>query len=74
MCAYASIDNSKSVIITKIKNSNDKFCYYYGDENSNLVFTYTEYEFMFKDTIDKFQIGDTINFVKNKYIFIKNQK
>lgn len=66
-CGYAIIDNVTSCytpVITDIIKVDDISCNYYGRGNTNLTATFTSYKFKFKDTIGKFQIGDTINIIK----------
>lgn len=65
-CGYAPMDNSQLITITRIEKNDKIYCYYYGDGASHIVSTLTESYFMFRDTCGKFQIGDTINFVKIK--------
>ena len=63
-CGYAVVDGfNKYVIITEIRRNAD-YCYYYGKGNPGAVFTLTEDDFKFIDTCGKFQIGDTVRFVK----------
>ena len=54
---YSPMDNKYPIIIKSISKSSDNLCSYYGKEN-------TAFDFVFRDTCGKFQIGDTINFVK----------
>lgn len=63
-CGYAPMDNSEPIIITKIEKCNEIYSYYYGYGNYKLSKTLTESDFKFRDTIGKFQIGDTVNFYK----------
>jgi hypothetical protein len=63
-CGYAPIDNSRYIIITEISRFDEKYSNYYGVGNSDMVFTPSGIYFKFRDTTGKFQIGDTINFVK----------
>lgn len=63
-CGYAPMDNSNAIIITSIVKYDEVFSTYYGRGNYTLVETVTSFDFCFKDTTGKFQIGDTINFVK----------
>lgn len=66
-CGYAPIDNVNSnytPVITDIEKVDDITCNYYGQGNSNTTVTITEWRFKFRDTIGKFQIGDTINIIK----------
>ena len=65
-CGYAPMDNTmeKPIVITSIENVGGNSCNYYGRGNYNMVVTLTSSEFKFRDTCGKFQIGDTINFVK----------
>jgi hypothetical protein len=63
-CGYAPIDASGHVIITSIEQRNASYCYYYGQGNTNLNFTFSSELFKIKDECGKFQIGDTITFTK----------
>ena len=63
-CGYAPMDNSNPIIITKISQYDEVFSNYYGRGNSNMVFTDVSDNFCFRDTTGKFQVGDTINFIK----------
>lgn len=63
-CGYAPMTNENPIIITKIIQVDDTFCKYYGEGSLSLTATITSYNFCFKDTTGKFQIGDTINFIK----------
>lgn len=62
-CAYSPMDNSKPIVITEIERINKCFCDYYGNGNYSMSMA-MRYQFCFRDTVGKFQIGDTINFVK----------
>ena len=58
-CGYAPM--KRSFIITKIEESYYGLCKYHGTgATNNLGYTQS----MFYDTCGKFQIGDTINFIK----------
>lgn len=58
-CGYAPMKNS--FVITKIEESHYGLCQYYGTGADNgLGGTQSK----FYDTCGKFQIGDTINFIK----------
>lgn len=65
-CGYAPMDNTfdKGITITKMEQVDKVSCLYYGRGNNFLVTSITSVDFMFCDTCGKFQIGDTINFVK----------
>lgn len=63
-CGYAPMDNENPIIITDISQYDNTFAKYYGKGNITLVNSFVSYNFCFKDTIGKFQIGDTINFIK----------
>lgn len=63
-CGYAPMDNSNYIIITCIEKYDEIYSKYYGMGNSGMIITLTENKFVFKDTTGKFQINDTINFVK----------
>ena len=65
-CGYAPMDNKHPIIIKSMSKSSDNLCNYYGSGNSAMVFTNTSFDFLFRDTCGKFQIGDTLNFVKLK--------
>lgn len=63
-CGYAPMDSyDKTVIITEIEQRNGSCCYY-GEGNSWRVNTITSWDFKFIDSCGKFQIGDTILFIK----------
>ena len=59
------MDNSNAIIIDKISQYDEVFSTYYGRGNISMVFTLVSPSFCFRDTTSKFQIGDTINFIKN---------
>lgn len=67
-CGYAPIDNTTPIIITDIETAvngeNGKNCNYYGYGNTYMTFTLVGSNFKFRDTCGKFQIGDTLNIVK----------
>jgi len=63
-CGYAPIDNSKMVVVNSIEYYDGIYCDYYGTGNLDMVSTPTDVNFKFRDTCGKFQIGDTIRFVK----------
>lgn len=63
-CGYAPIDNSKPVIVTEIESYDEVYCNYYGIGNSSMTETVTVYQFKFRDSCGKYQVGDTIKFVK----------
>lgn len=63
-CGYAPMDNSKNIVITAIAVDDETYCRYYGNGARQMVSTPVSPNFMFRDTCGKFQIGDTINFVK----------
>ncbi len=63
-CGYAPIDNSKPVIITEIEQYESGYCYYYGYGNGGMTLTPASYNFIFKDSCGKYQIGDTVKFSK----------
>jgi len=63
-CGYAPIDNSKMVVVTSIEQYDEMYCDYYGIGNTDMVITLPKVNFKFRDTCGKFQIGDTIRFVK----------
>jgi len=58
-CGYAPMRTS--FIITKIEESHDNMCAYHGIGGAN---GFGSRQSKFYDTCGKFQIGDTINFIK----------
>lgn len=68
------MDLSQITTVTEIRKSDDGFCYYYGNGNANLSMS-LEHNYKFKDSIGKFQIGDTITINKtNEKFKTKTQK
>ena len=73
-CGYESMNNYNThIIITDVGKSfyseknNDNMCYYIGNSGSTIAGLgelYSSDNFCFYDTCGKFQIGDTINFIK----------
>jgi len=55
------IFNYTPIIITNIEQSKGGYCRYYGYGQN--IWT-NNYSFKFRDTCGKFQIGDTLNIVK----------
>lgn len=60
------MDNSALIRITAIERDEGIYCFYYGDGDDYIVESWVSDDFVFRDTCGKFQIGDTINFVKIK--------
>lgn len=60
-CGYAPMNAKYPLVINKIKQIDNDFCWYYGI--SYHVYT-MDNSFVFKDSTNKFQIGDTIRFCK----------
>ena len=75
-CGYESMSNYKEhAIITKVgvsfysENPPNNMCYYIGTSGSiisGMGETLSKNEFCFYDTCGKFQIGDTIKFIKKQ--------
>jgi hypothetical protein len=63
-CGYAPIDSSREIIITGIEKYDNTFNDYYGTGNIYMVFSITSCDYRFRDTINKFNVGDTIRFIK----------
>ena len=63
-CGYAPMNNINSIIITDIEQLSNTSCNYYGRGDVMRVFTWTSNKFKFTDVCGKFQIGDTLNIVK----------
>jgi hypothetical protein len=63
-CGYAPIDGSYNIIITRVEKHNNYLNNYYGMGNSDMVLTSASRDFKFRDSINKFTVGDTIRFVK----------
>jgi hypothetical protein len=59
-CNSCTVQNNKPIIVTNIEKSDITYCNYYGYA-SNIWSN--KYEFKFRDTCGKFQIGDTLNIV-----------
>jgi len=64
-CGYAPINNIEKIIITDVETANNGVdCNYYGWGDRWMVITVTNDKFKFRDTCGKFQIGDTLNIIK----------
>lgn len=64
-CGYAPMDNTTAIVIIDIETAiNNVDCNYYGKGNPAMIISNTANEFKFRDTCGKFQIGDTLNIVK----------
>ena len=74
-CGYAPMDLSKPTTITEIEKYDESLCNYYGQGNVNMLFTLTSNQFKFRDSVGKFQVGDTITISKrNEKFKTKTQK
>jgi hypothetical protein len=61
-CGYASMDNSKPIIIRDIETSDKNgFCWYYGDGAAS---TSLSSFFQFRDSCGKYNVGDTVKLTK----------
>lgn len=63
-CGYAPMDSAYPIVIEEVEQGLNCYCNYYGRGNTSLALTITSWDYKFRDTCGKFQIGDTVNFVK----------
>lgn len=68
-CGYSPISQRIGIVITRIENYKEGdhmgcWCNYYGEGDVASVKTATSWDFKFTDSCGRFQIGDTIIFVK----------
>lgn len=61
-CGYSPASTREPIIITEIWASGDGFCFYYSEPDDTVLFG--NFKSCFIDTCGKFNVGDTIKFVK----------